>query len=61
MPQLSPVSWVSVFVFVIGMVANMAIPNWWCGADDYKVVQMKSSDLVSCSRMFFWGKNLSKV
>nr|AGG20137.1 ATP synthase F0 subunit 8 [Lamprotula tortuosa] len=57
MPQLSPVSWFSVFVFLISMMANMSIINWWYGADNYEVGGTKVKVGGSCSRLFFWGKS----
>nr|AIC07021.1 ATP synthase F0 subunit 8 [Lamprotula gottschei] len=61
MPQLSPISWISVFVFLVGMMANMSIINWWYGSSDYEVWQVKVSTGVGYSRLFIWGKNFSKV
>nr|UWM10855.1 ATP synthase F0 subunit 8 [Pseudocuneopsis sichuanensis] len=61
MPQLSPVSWVSVFVFLVGMSANMAITNWWYGMDDYEVSQVGVVISTKGSRLFIWGKNFDAV
>nr|UWM10841.1 ATP synthase F0 subunit 8 [Pseudocuneopsis capitata] len=60
MPQLSPVSWISVFVFLVSMMANMAIINWWYGMDDYDVEQSKVSITGKNTRLFIWGKNFGK-
>nr|AQM37779.1 ATP synthase F0 subunit 8 [Unio crassus] len=62
MPQLSPVSWVSVFIFLVGMMVNMSIINWWYKSEYY--YEMKRVGLGkngNCSHMFVWGKNFVKV
>nr|UWM10869.1 ATP synthase F0 subunit 8 [Tchangsinaia piscicula] len=61
MPQLSPVSWVSVFVFLVGMMVNMSIINWWYGASDYEVGRVGVKAKTGCSRLFIWGKNFGGV
>nr|AGS17931.1 ATP synthase F0 subunit 8 [Anodonta anatina]AGS17945.1 ATP synthase F0 subunit 8 [Anodonta anatina] len=61
MPQLSPVSWISIFLFLIGMFINTGVVNWWCGMEDYEVKQLKEVASSCHSRLFFWGKRFIKV
>nr|AQM37793.1 ATP synthase F0 subunit 8 [Unio tumidus]AQM37807.1 ATP synthase F0 subunit 8 [Unio tumidus]AQM37821.1 ATP synthase F0 subunit 8 [Unio tumidus] len=59
MPQFSPMSWISVFVFLIGMMVNMFIINWWYNESDvYSVGQVGFKTKDGCSRLFIWGKAL---
>nr|AII23416.1 ATP synthase F0 subunit 8 [Lanceolaria lanceolata] len=60
MPQLSPVSWFLVFVFLVGMMVNMSVIKWWNGGDDYSVGRVVVSKK-SSPRLFFWGNYKQKV
>nr|UWM10883.1 ATP synthase F0 subunit 8 [Cuneopsis celtiformis] len=61
MPQLSPVSWVSVFFFLVGMVVNMSTINWWYGENYYEVGLVKVETEVIRSRLFSWGNHFNSV
>nr|YP_009346118.1 ATP synthase F0 subunit 8 [Potamilus alatus]AMZ00196.1 ATP synthase F0 subunit 8 [Potamilus alatus] len=56
MPQLSPISWVLVSLFVLVMVISVGIKVWWSGGVMvYEVtVPLKMGKALN-SRSFMWG------
>nr|AIW52244.1 ATP synthase F0 subunit 8 [Sinanodonta woodiana] len=56
MPQLSPISWTSVFSFFFMLIVNMSVINWWSYFSYYCVNSIPmNNDIVRRRRLFFWG------
>nr|AXO78611.1 ATP synthase F0 subunit 8 [Sinanodonta woodiana]AXO78654.1 ATP synthase F0 subunit 8 [Sinanodonta woodiana] len=60
MPQLSPISWISVFSFFFMMCVNMSVINWWSFFSDYCVDGISTNKVMHRSRVFIWGKTFKK-
>nr|UUJ37708.1 ATP synthase subunit 8 [Potamilus streckersoni] len=56
MPQLSPISWVLVSLFVLMMVIFVGVEVWWSGGTMvYEVVVPLKASKILNSRLFTWG------
>nr|ALQ78691.1 ATP synthase F0 subunit 8 [Potomida littoralis] len=55
MPQFSPMSWVIIAFFLVGLMLLICVGVWWEGSSYYSVSCFKSS--VNSSRLLVWGKS----